>query len=495
MADKDEDVDRAIGALAESAPSSDPPEPPGKSPNTRSSEPKILRPAQKKNIGIGAEPAADMDDPNGKMPYDNAFDTANEIKRRFDKFPSLGDIHGIIADVFPCDGTPYRSLGAIPFTDLIDPTMSPGDKLQQLVLERVHRKYAHTEKTYDVGFRGRTSGAWITRNKKLYFGSPQEIDRLSGVGEPPREMPPPPPYRQPVSPYATQPGYGQAPPQQQPQPSSRNPEVDALTHRLAQAEGAIGEVLGFLREERAALRAQAGLPPAAPAAPAPAPQVPAPGVGGGIEDMVARGVVAAFKSLGVNPQAPPTSPNTPPAKDPLVGELESMATTIVREALGGVGKIIREQVRGGLAGVGATPPDPEPIEPPDPEPAEPIPPPPFHVSQVGSQWPDGRPVMYAQDAEGNMDLKGVAFSNPIIIEQGLRIADKFADGFKDMMSKVTLPNGNQVVGKTPKDAVDANPRGSSPQNGAAGVGEAPKSPNNPSHGGSQTSSGGGFPEG
>jgi hypothetical protein len=494
MADKDEDVDRAIGALAESAPGPEAPEPPGKSPNTRS--PKIERPAQKKNIGIGAEPTPDPDDPNARITTDSAFDTANEIMRRFSKFPVLGDIHGVIADVFPCDGTPYRSLGAVPFTDLIDPTMSPGDKLQQVVLERVHRKYAHNEKTYDIGFRWRTSGSWITKNKKLYLGSPQEIDRLSGVGEVPRE---PPPYRPPAPPaYAPQPGYGQAPPPQggyaPPQAPSRNPEMDALTERMARTEGALNEVLGFLREERQALRAQAGLPPAPPAAPAPA-AVPAPGVGGGIEDMVARGVVAAFKSLGVNPQAPPPSPNQPAPKDPLVGELESMATTIVREALGGVGKIIREQVRGGLAGVGAPPPDPpEPIEPPEPEPAEPIPPPPFHVSQVGSQWPDGRPVMYAQDADGNMDLKGVAFSNPVILEQGMRIADKLADGFKDMMSKVTLPNGNQVVGKTPKDAVDANPRGASPQN-AAGVGEAPKSPNNPSHGGSPTSSGGGFPEG
>jgi hypothetical protein len=377
--------------------------------------------------------------------------------------------------------------------------MSPGDKLQNLVHDRIHRKYAHNEKTYDVSFRFRTTGSWITKNKKLYLGSPQEIDRLAGVGEPQREFspyrpPPPPPPAYAAPGYGSAPQGGYAPP---PTGGARNPEIDALVDRMSRTEGALTEVLNFLREDRA--RAQAGLPPApAPAAVAPAAPAAAPAGVGGLEDMVARGVVAgvsaAFQSMGIKPGAPPPSPNTAPAKDPLVSELEGMATTIVREALGSVGKVIRESVRTGMAGVGQVPEaPPEPVEPPEPEPAEPVPPPPFHVSAVGSQWPDGRPVYYAQDAEGNMDLKGVAFSNPVIIEQGMRIADKLADGFKDMMSKVTLPNGTQVVGKTPKDAVDGNPRGGQEQ-ASAGVGEAPKSPNNPGNG-SRGPSGGGFPEG
>jgi hypothetical protein len=171
-----------------------------------------------------------------------------------------------------------------------------------------------------------------------------------------------------------------------------------------------------------------------------------------------------------------------------------MFTGVVRSGVKALGTHVQKQMNEAFSGLGAPPPpEPEPVEPPEPEPAEPVPPPPFHVSAVGSQWPDGRPVYYAQDAEGNMDLKGVAFSNPVIIEQGMRIADKLADGFKDMMSKVNLPNGTQVVGKTPKDAVDGNPRGGE-EPSSAGVGEAPKSPNNPGNG-SCGPSGGGFPEG
>jgi hypothetical protein len=82
--------------------------------------------------------------------------------------------------------------------------------------------------------------------------------------------------------------------------------------------------------------------------------------------------------------------------------------------------------------------------------------------------------MYATDDEGEMSLKGILLGNPIVMEAGLKVVDKLGDGAKDFLSKITLPNGTQVVGKTPRSAVDGTPRP-----GAQGVGEAPQSPNQP----------------
>lgn len=477
-----EDVERSIGALAESSePGEEKPEPkvpegPGRNPNTA---PAIQRPKGKKNVGIGAEPPIDLDDPNAPFPSSDAAENANDIKRRFDKWPGLGDIHGIDAHVIPLDGSSPRTLGAIPFTELINPDICAGEMLRRLVTDRIHRRYATTEKTYQVNFHWRKSGNWLNKGAKLFLGSPAEIDKFSGagVGEAPRHDPYPqaPPradYRAPAPPGYV-PAAGAAAP-------SRDPQVDALMDRTARLEGTLTEVLTIFREERAERRAAAGLPPAPPPAAVATAAAPTAATGvGSVEEQVARGIVAAFKTLGVGGPVPPAPapPNQPPPKDPLVADLEGIATSILKEAVGTVGKVIRDSVRTGIAGVGAPPPEPDAVEPPEPEPAEPIPPRPFHVTEVGSKWPDGRPVLYATDAEGNMDFKGIAFSNPIFLEQGLKSFDRLSEGFKDFLSRVTLPNGTQVVGKTPKGAVDGTPRpGAVP---AQGVGEPPQSPNRP----------------
>jgi hypothetical protein len=99
------------------------------------------------------------------------------------------------------------------------------------------------------------------------------------------------------------------------------------------------------------------------------------------------------------------------------------------------------------------------------------------VSPVaGATWPDGRGVNVATDSDGNIDWKGVLFSNPVLVEQGFKVVD----GVKDFLGKITLPNGNQVVNKTPKGAVDGTPRQGAPAAAPApGVGEPPRSPNRP----------------
>ena len=313
MPGPDDDVDDAIGSIEESPPPPEaasangaPPAGPGRNPNSGGGRQRRSV-GSTAGLGQGIAASAKVDDPNAPFPAE-AMDAANEIARRIAKFPGLGHLDNLEAHIFPEDGSSPRRLARIRFTELAGhPQLSPGAMLEKLVTDRVHRPLgATTDKTYNVSFHWMKSGEWLTRNTKIYLGSAGEIERLEAASRPQALPPynPAPAYGQAPVGYGAPPAY--APPA--PQAPQVSPENQAMWDRLQRTEGALSEVLDFLKSQRnapAGLGAQAAAP-----APAASPHAAAAEGLAGIAEVVAQSVARTLVSMGVAkaPEAPP-SPN------------------------------------------------------------------------------------------------------------------------------------------------------------------------------------------
>jgi len=495
----DEDLHRAIGSLEEAAPEQAPehPEPPGQSPNAAPARRGPGRPPKEKPAGLGASDGAGA---NAPWKSNMAIDLANEVAERLRDYPAIGNAYDLDCKIFPLDGSGERLLGTIKFGELGSNELPPGQMLHNLVTDRVHMHYLGAKGgpvDYLVSFSWRRSGKWYAKGK-LPLGSIEEIVALrrglsgapAGYGgyAPPQQQPYyPPPQGQPPQGQ----GYGAPPPA-----AGAGGELDSIRRDLSELRGALSEALGFARDR--AQQPQAGMGAAAAAA-AGVGQPPAgQGLGGITADHVVRLVVTTLKELGVpmggaaagaagapaspnGPQAAAPAPRPPDPMDEVTSEIRGMLTGVLREGVGMVMRNIKDGIKQGFQPVGTGAPVAE--EPPEVEPAEPKPEPPFYTHDVGSKWADGRPVVYPQGADGEIDWRAVPFANPIIAEKGMDLAAtvgrSIGDAAKVFAERMRVPDGAaQVVSKIPRGAQDGTPKpGAEQAAGAQGVGAPPVSPN------------------
>jgi len=501
-----DDLEASISATAESPPP-ELPEPPPRHPNAAPAPgPPKKTPPRKAGLSAAPEDGG----PNADYTAQDAQEAADQIYDRLRRFPQIGDPSQLGVYVYTMDGNERRLGDPIRFSDLIVPGTSPGQMLERIVIERFHMPLGARSSRYKCEFKWMQSGAYYMR-QKITLGSVEEILALrraeqasgSGVGGMPSGY---------VPPASAGAGYVRPPSEG----ATGNPEIAQMRAELAEMRGVLREAIGYARETRAA----AAAPPAAVgagAAPPPAPEV-------SVEERVATAVVGALKGLGLLPAPAPSGAAAPPnpnvaagtAPTPKPTELEVLTTEIARGVTGLAKEIVGEMmgkmktsVRQGFAGPPEEP-EAEPDEAPEPAPPPPPPPPraPFDLIDTGTKWGDGRPVMYPQTAGGDFDFKGFLFGNPTVIEGFGKVGEKVVDIAKGFADRVTMPDGTQVVDRTPRGAVDANPRGAghapppqpAPGASAPGVGSPPSSPNASKPGpaaehkpNGRPSSGGGFP--
>lgn len=96
---------------------------------------------------------------------------------------------------------------------------------------------------------------------------------------------------------------------------------------------------------------------------------------------------------------------------------------------------------------------------------------------TGAAWADGRPVVQTRDrTTGGMDWGAFITNNPIIMEQGGAMALGALAGIKEMLSKIQMADGTQVVSRTPRGTVDGTPRPGAQPAAAPGMGAIPDPP-------------------
>jgi hypothetical protein len=438
-------------------------------PPRRPRRPRAQRPAAPP-AGFGADPTAQK--PQGE----NAVDMVSDVVQLFASNPQIGTVYDLDIQVFALDGI-ERMLGSFPFQEILTNTISPGQMLQEIVIDRFHLKMARPPNTYDIKLVWKRTGRIYTR-ARLRLGSPEEINAIrmgaqpppplrpgygSPYGAPPPQQPWQPSYAQPqpsyVAPPQPPPGYGYPQPQgylppqayQQPHPST-DQETMAMRMELAQLRGALTEALNAAREGR---QPNVVVPP-------PTPVGGVPGAPGSrtieqiVDDSVARGIGALAKTLQekLGLGSLPGSA-TPSLGDQLRQNLEEVVSAVMREGVAGVAGAMRASMKTQFTGMGAPLPPPEPV--PEPEPPEdPMDRLPTDFIATPATWPDGRPVIYPQDKEtGEIDVKGIFIGNPFITESVVKLGQTLAEAAKEFATRPRMPDGTTVVGSIPKGAVNA----------------------------------------
>jgi hypothetical protein len=253
--------------------------------------------------------------------------------------------------------------------------------------------------------------------------------------------PPPPAYPQLppqyAPPYA---GYGAPPPQA---PPHSNEDTTAMRAEIGYLRGTLDEVLRASREGR-----QPNIQPMPPAG------VGTPAGPPGIEEIARRVVEMLRPGFGNPVMATPTV-----APTPAVSTFEASVQTIMQGMMQGVlkkvGHSVEQAIRGDGPATQATEAVAEVIPPEDPR--EHLP---FESIEVGSKWPDGRPVMFPRDKEtGSINMMGIAFANPFLAEKMADAASSFASNVGDLVKNMgraaMAPGTAEVVNNIPRGAVQA----------------------------------------
>jgi hypothetical protein len=465
--EEEDEVASANGVGAAPPPRAAAPAPPAAAPPRRPRRPRAPR-AASPAPGFGADPTSQK--PQGE----NAVDMVSDVVQLFATHPQIGTVYDLDIQVFALDGI-ERMLGSFPFQEILTSTISPGQMLQEIVIDRFHLKMARPPNTYDIKLVWKRTGRIYTR-ARLRLGSPEEINAIRMGSGPPRPPQAPPGYGSPYgsppqqAPWMAQPGYpqpsyvappqpppmsgyGYPPPPQQyapPHPST-DQETMSMRMELAQLRGALTEALNAAREGR---QPNVVVPPPTPVGGIPG----APGtrtIEQIVDDSVARGIGALAKTLqerlglGSAPGGPPS------LGDQLRQNLEEVVSAVMREGVAGVAGAMRASMKTQFTGMGAPPPPPEPVEPPEP-PEDPMDRLPTDFIATPATWPDGRPVIYPQDKEtGEIDVKGIFIGNPFITESVVKLGQTLAEAAKEFAQRPRMPDGTTVVGSIPRGAVDA----------------------------------------
>jgi len=482
---------------------SDPEDPPSPPPKAAAAPPPrakpVGRPKKKRpSPGVGAAPEPPLppaDDFRKPFSSQYADQILDELYDRIQKFPEIGfTVYDVEVECWSLDGTVgTRVVGHWPMqTFQPDRTKSAGEKLRDTVIDQVHFVISRGQPvTYDIRFLTRSPRRIVTRGL-LPLGSPAEIDALRRAQwEAARNSGAP--YGAPTghagipaAPSAPAPGYGSAPggygvppaasaPTYAPYPgggfgapggydatSQLREELRIAREQTARTEGQLQEVLSALREGRTP---NVVTPPPAQAAPA---GTAGPGdlrqvVREEVAQVVGAGFAEIRQALGIGPQGRGVAaPPSPGARlgDAILQSAEKLVQGMVTESLSQLGSHMKTQIKAGM-GLGSTPepdpdPDPDDLPEPPPKPEDSLP---FVTAPTGAQWSDGRPVMRATDkSTGAIHWEGMLWSNPVFVEQGMGAVGAILTSVKEIASRVTLPNGTQVVGKTPSGAVDGTPR-------------------------------------
>lgn len=423
----------------------------------------------------------------GKFSSSYAEEIIEEVFDRLRQYPELGTIYDIDVECWSRDGqAPLRVVGKWPLVRFQgDQVRTPGTILRDTVIDEAHMIVSKGQPvTYDLVFMFRSPRRQMTRGL-MPLGSVDEINSLrraqwqkqgqAGMGGTPQQggygypyapqqaNPPVPAYVPPQpAPYGGgyggpgPAGYGSAPPYD-PQTEQLRGELRMAHDRLARTEGQLQEVMAAFREGRAVREVAA--PAAGPAAGlgAPAPQTirevvqaeVASAVGSGFAELKA---LLGFKTGPTGIAAPPPSAGAR-LGDTILASAEKLVTGLVSESLNQMGKQVQTHIKAGIGLGNAAPDEPEEIlEVPD----DGLP---YVVRPTGAQWADGRPVMDVRDkTTGERDWSSVVMSNPTVMEAGGAVMVGAVATIKDVLSKIQMPDGSQVVSRTPRGAVDATPR-------------------------------------
>ena len=418
--------------------------------------------------------------------------------------PSIGTFYDFDVQVYCLDGL-VRLCGTFPL-QRIATAPSPAQTLQDIVIDEYHMPIVrHGPANWEIKIVWHQGGRLFCRGQ-LRLGSPEEINAIrraqyaQGQGRAPapgvggytapsaQAYYPAPAYAASAPPYAAQPQ--QQPPQQPYAPQGVGAPSDPYFAQLQQqlelqraelnrTQGMLQEALAAAREGRQPQMQMNQPPPAGVGAPPPS------DLERMVDAAVTRTVGAIFQKMGLGappPQAPAAPPPgaqpefirnpayyagapmpaaTPASPVDSIGEtltksLQDILVSAMKEGVGHVGSTLRASLKESFSGLGQAPAavEAEPPEPP-PNPMDNLP---FESIDTGAHWPSGAPVKWAQNREtGELDLKGVLFTNPVIAETALKIGATLAEAGKEFASRVRFPDGSSVVDKTPRGAVNGNP--------------------------------------
>ena len=486
--EEEEDEDTGDPPPSEPPPPPKAAQPPGRPPGRPRGSKTKRRPTT--TAGVGSDPHDQRRDPGdrnhpGRGPFGSVYaeEQIEELIGRLNKFPELGSVYDVDVEAWGGGGqSPWRKLGGWPLHQLLgSDKKSAGQTLRDTVIDQVHFIVGTGQpQEYDIWFGYRVGHKQMTRGK-LPLGSSAEIDALrraqwagqqaqspQGFGAPSYGSPP---YGAHVPAPPAHGGAGGGMGGHQPswpgQPSQSDDlarqryEIEQTRQDLARMHGQLQEMIAAQREGRAYVPPPAATAPmAGPAAgvgnAAPTAQVIAEEVGKAVSKVVPLAVQETLKAVGLGQGGA----HTADALGSTIRQgLERVLVSVAQEGISHFGSQMKQAMRQSV-GMGQTP---EPELEPEPEVEEPSAPAddfmPFAVKDTGARWGDGRPVMAAINKETRgVDLAGFVMTNPIIGETGLGALGVVAAAAKDWLAKVQLPDGNQVVNRTPRGAVDATPR-------------------------------------
>ena len=507
--DNDNDADRDEGLDDDEPDTGDPPQTdlPGvgaapETPHTNGAAPPRKRgrgPSKPKvNDGLGGPGDPKINGWKSSL----AIDLMAEVLGRLEQYPGLGHPADFIVQVY---AQPDGRIGQPRLTDTFLGSFSlnklvgdshPGEVLQAIVTDNYHLPRTDSADSYDIRVVYAKGGRPFGRAKLSCDGREQIMALRRHQQDAQRPPAPgygaPPGYGQPQAPYYPAhppPGYGSAAPAS---PGSGNAELDAMRADLHRTQGALQEALDYARKAGVAIPVAVAAPP-----PPPAPQPQTMDAEG-----IARVVVQTLQAYGIKPGGVGAAPAPAPAADPFASMMHETMKSMMQVGFNHVMSQFKEAV----TGVGRPPPG----APETPEPTEPAEPPPNPMDSMPFElvplkglegtpvtWPDKSPMMYGLDKEtGDISGKGFLMGNPFIMGQGLKFLQTLGEAGKAFAERVTLPNGSQVVGKTPAGAQDGTPRRQAPAQQQPTPQQAPPPPPPPAPAAAPPANGagvGGFP--